>query len=455
MYAKKKLWLNRCVIAFAIFLNASIIAVAYEYSHMMLAVLIVLIPLLIIGVYRLIQPEYLNHKHFIKKKEALIQKTKRNVRWFPELMYPNKIAKPDLYVMIGNEQCSEPCKVCVINIETNYSDEIGQMPNSRERGHPKNPGLGGIAGYRMHDGGFVLQIDLNHLFWRNKFGQFNSTIFKQVARRSEVKMIELKLNLTIHSKPSIFSSLQTINRKTETKYSNIFDAAHGMFCHAEGLIHFLDCLRELSGGKPVGIKIGDIEGRDLHETCHAIRKTQIVPDFIVVESSEKETRSIEMKLRGRGKSSYETLLLVSNILETYSLKKRVKIVAVGKIVHALDVLKMLALGANVVYTKTDDCNMIEYSVEKSNKAPLYKSQTLDDFHKGLMEDTIRKMKSCGFKSISDLTLLSFLNNLDILYSKSFKELDLSILNPVLEREFDGTKGKAPESRTKQKIRSYQ
>lgn len=453
MYINKKLWLNKGFIVFSLFLNASIIAVAYEYFHIMLGLLIVSILLLFIGVYRMTRTDYIYRKYFIKRKEASTQRMKKSIQWLPQLMYPNKIAKSDLYVIIGTEQCSQPCKVCVFNIRSNHLDdhiEIGRSLNPDEGGYSKSSGVGGVTGYRIQHGGCVLQIDLNHLFWRNKVGQFNSTIFKQVARRPEVKMIELKVNSAIHSQDSIFSSLETVNRKSETRYSNIFEPTHGMFCHAEGVIHFLDNLRDLSGGKPVGIKICNIEERDLHETCHAIRKTQILPDFIVVETSDKENGiSIGTKLRDGSKSLYEALLLVSNILEVYSLKKRIKIVAVGKIFHTLDMLKMLALGANVVYTETDDYNVIEYSVESSYKARLYKSQTVDDFHKHLIEDTIQTMKACGFKSISDLTLLSFFNNLDILYSNRFKELNVSILNPVFENKADATKGKVPKIRTEQ------
>jgi hypothetical protein len=452
MYANKKLWLNRGVIAFSIFLNASIIAVAYKYSHIILGLLVVSIPLLIIGVYRMIRADYLDRKLFIKKREALMHKMERGIQWLPQLMYPNKITKSDLYVLIGNEQCNQPCKVCVLNIRTNHLDdhlEIGRILNPQEEWYSKNSSVHRITGYRIQHGGCVLQIDLNHLFWRNKFGQFNSKIFKEVARRPEIKMIELKLDSMIQSKDFIFPSSKTVDRTSETRYSNIFEPTHGMFCHAEGVIHFLENLRDLSGGKPVGIKVCDIEKRDLHETCHAIQKTQIIPDFIVVESSDKETGSIGTKLRDGGTSLYEALLRVSDILEIYSLKNRVKIVAVGRIFYALDMLKMLALGANLVYTKTDDYNVIEYPVEGSNKARVYKSQTVDDFHKSLMEDTVLIMKSCGFKSISDLDLLSFFSNLDIFYSKRFKELNVSIPNPVFGKEANSTRGKVPKMRTEQ------
>src|SRR5688500_4301533 len=98
MYTNKKLWLNRGFIVFSLFLNASIIEVAYEYFHIMLGLLIVAIPLLIIGVYRMIRTDYIYRKYFIKKRAASTQKMKKSIQWLPQLMYPNKIAKSDLYV---------------------------------------------------------------------------------------------------------------------------------------------------------------------------------------------------------------------------------------------------------------------------------------------------------------------------------------------------------------------
>jgi hypothetical protein len=84
--------------------------------------------------------------------------------------------------------------------------------------------------------------------------------------------------------------------------------------------------------------------------------------------------------------------------------------------------------------------VLEYAAG-SSKAHIYKSQTVDDFQNGLLDDTIRIMKLCGLKSISDLSLLNFFNNVDMLYSRRFQELSLSTLNPLFFKEAGVTKSR--------------
>ena len=61
------------------------------------------------------------------------------------------------------------------------------------------------------------------------------------------------------------------------------------------MIHFLDSLRELSGKKPIGIRLCISDKKEFREICHAIRKTQLIPDFIVVEGSFEVTALLFIK----------------------------------------------------------------------------------------------------------------------------------------------------------------
>ena len=57
---------------------------------------------------------------------------------------------------------------------------------------------------------------------------------------------------------------------------------HSAFSSPEGLALFLGKLRELSGGKPVGIKLCVGQPPEFAALLHAFLDTGIVPDFITV-----------------------------------------------------------------------------------------------------------------------------------------------------------------------------
>ena len=61
-----------------------------------------------------------------------------------------------------------------------------------------------------------------------------------------------------------------------------------IFFNAEGMVLFLEKLRKLSGKKPVGISVSICNKKEFYEICHAIRKTEIIPDFIIVEGCAKQ-----------------------------------------------------------------------------------------------------------------------------------------------------------------------
>ena len=130
----------------------------------------------------------------------------------------------------------------------------------------------------------VWQIGPSFIGCRTVNGSFDSKVFKENACLSEVKMIELILSTPIKPVYNADSSLNirgALSTKTNTK--NFPGSSYTTFSEPEGLIHFLDFLRELSGGKPIGIRLCISDKKEFHEICHAIRKTQLIPDFIVVE----------------------------------------------------------------------------------------------------------------------------------------------------------------------------
>ena len=231
---------------------------------------------------------------------------------------------------------------------------------------------------------------------------------------------------------SIFNTDETFVTK---KNNSVFqEAVYSTFTEAEGMVHFLDSLRKLCGGKPIGIRLCINDKKEFYQICYAIQKTRFVPDFIVVEGSVtkqpvanlKQTNCTPMPL-------YEALQFVSATLKMYSLENEIKIIAAGEIISGFDVLKILALGADSVYSEMDNCNTINNSSKKYRSR---KNETITDIHNNHIPDIIKIMQTAGFRKISDITLPNLFRSIEsfpgfndpILSQGSVKNIYVSKLN---------------------------
>ena len=126
---------------------------------------------------------------------------------------------------------------------------------------------------------------------------------------------------------------------------------HSEFSTPRGLIEFASRLRELSSGKPVGIKLCIGHPWEFAAIVRAMVEMDIAIDFITVDGSEGGTGAAPVEFTDHlGCPLRDALIYVDNTLKGAGLRKRVKIAASGKIVSAYDVVRHIALGA-------DWCNM--------------------------------------------------------------------------------------------------
>src|SRR5690606_16832996 len=124
-------------------------------------------------------------------------------------------------------------------------------------------------------------------------------------------------------------------------------AAHGTFSTPLGLMEFVGQLRELSGSKPVGIKLCIGHRREFMSMVKAMLKTGIVPDFVVVDGAEGGTGAAPVEFANRvGMPMLEGLTFVHNTLRGAGLRSQVRIGAAGKVVSAFDIARTIALGAD-------------------------------------------------------------------------------------------------------------
>jgi hypothetical protein len=428
---KRRAWLFKSIVLHDALLNAVIIATACFYDPILFWILIITLPLLAVAIYNVRQ----SNQRLSNVRGGNLKTIEMQTNFNALLKSGNasKVKETDLNLIIGNEQSSQPYNTCIINIESSCTNKKikSNKPQEQEFGYSKSSIADELSTYRITGGDLVWQIGPDYKGCKNEKDQFDSKKFKQNACHAEVKMIELKLPSAckIQTAPS-----STLDGRFKTdrglNVSNSTISSYSSFREAEGMLHFMDCLREQSGGKPTGIRIFITDKKEFHEICYAIRKTHLIPDFIVVESLYDEAEVIYGQKSLRiGMALYEALLFVSQTLQVYGLEKKIKIIAAGKFVSHLDVFKALALGANIIYTKMPGGNLVKHAGIIENSS-LYKIQNMDELQRRLLESTVLAMNSFGFMRVSDITLPNLLSSLDKIYSRNLEQIKEPFLFPA-------------------------
>lgn len=490
------------IIFFIIFLNIIVLKSAYINNPGYYWLLLILLPLLILAIYNVIQkkhallrnypvigymrymleairPEMRQYffesdedgKPFNRRQRSIVYQRAKNARqtvafgmqtdpskpgheWVAHSIYPATIINRSLKVTIGNDQCSLPYTASILNIGAmSYGALSKTAIESLNEGaflgdFAHNTGEGGISPYHLKGGDLIWQIGTGYFGCRDEQGRFSSEIFKQNAIRPEVKMIELKLSQG--AKPGhggiLPASKNTAEiaaiRNVKVNTTVASPPAHSAFINAEGMLLFIEKLRNLSGGKPVGFKLCIGDKKEFHELCFYMRKTNIIPDFIVIDGSEGGTGAAPLEFTDNvGMPLYEALVFASKTLQLYGLKSQVKIIAAGKVISGFDILKLLALGASACYSSRGmmfslgciqalqcDSGKCPVGVATQNPA-LYKGLNVADkkvrvanFHNNTIKATIELMEACGFKSLQEITVSNFFRRLDTFDTKSFDEI---------------------------------
>jgi len=128
----------------------------------------------------------------------------------------------------------------------------------------------------------------------------------------------------------------------------ISPAGHSAFHDADGLLKFIQKLRELSEGKPVGFKLCIGDRTEFEDICEAMVRTGIKPDFIALDGAEGGTGAAPITFSDHVGMPWENALMyLADTLKKYNLRKDIVIITSGKIVDGFDLLKAICLGADV------------------------------------------------------------------------------------------------------------
>ena len=220
-----------------------------------------------------------------------------------------------------------------------------------------NTGEGGLASYHLEGGAdLVMQIGTAKYGVRDEQGNLSDEKLKEAAAHEQVRMFELKMSQG--AKPGkggilpadkVTPEIAAIRGIPEGQDS-ISPNRHTDIENMGDMLDMLNRIRTVTG-KPVGFK-AVFGGSDwLEDLCKEIQKRGIesAPDFISVDSGDGGTGAAPMALMDNvGLVIRESLPMVSNVLHTYGLRKRIRLIASGKLVTPSEVAWALAAGADFI-----------------------------------------------------------------------------------------------------------
>ena len=283
--------------------------------------------------------------------------------WINHSLQPTALPTHDFRVEIGageGSRCTQPYLASVFNISAmsfgslSANAILALNAGAKLGGFAHDTGEGSISEYhRVHGGHLIWEIGSGYFGCRNEDGSFNEEAFELAARDEQVKMIELKLSQG--AKPGHGGVLPGPKVTVEIAQARgvlpgidcISPSSHSAFETPVQMLKFMDRLRVLSGGKPVGFKFCIGHPWEWFAIAKAMRQTDLLPDFIVVDGAEGGTGAAPLEFTDHvGAPLQEGLRLVHNTLVGLNLRHRVKVGCAGKIVSAFDIARAMALGAD-------------------------------------------------------------------------------------------------------------
>lgn len=221
-------------------------------------------------------------------------------------------------------------------------------------GFAQDTGEGGISTYhRKHGGDLIWEIGSGYFGCRTSNGSFDPARFAEQAADDQIKMIELKLSQG--AKPGRGGILPGQKVTAEIAAARgvmvgvdcISPARHTAFSTPIEIMEFVEKLRNLARGKPVGLKLCVGQPWEFMGLVKAMRETRVNPDFIVVDGAEGGTGAAPVEFADNlGMPMRESLLFTHNTLVGAGLRDRIKIGVAGKITSAFDLAAAMALGAD-------------------------------------------------------------------------------------------------------------
>ena len=279
--------------------------------------------------------------------------------WLSHSIVPNESAPEQWRLRFGANR-AKPYDSALLNISAmsfgslsaraiealNHGAKLGDFAH--------NTGEGGISRYHRSAGGdLIWEIGSGYFGCRREDGGFDPDRFADQAVADQVRMIEIKLSQG--AKPGhggVLPGNKVTAEIAEARGVPIGQAvnspaAHRTFSTPLELLGWIEQLRDLSGGKPVGIKLCVGQPHEIMALGKAMVETGTHPDFITVDGGEGGTGAAPLELSNNvGMPMREAVIMVRNMLVGIGLKHAVRLGASGKIHSGASMAIAHALGAD-------------------------------------------------------------------------------------------------------------
>ncbi|WP_445407450.1 FMN-binding glutamate synthase family protein [Acinetobacter seifertii] len=396
---------------------------------------------------------------------SIINVYQEDYRFIVHSISPCPPADPKSFrIQIGNSQCLQPYSASIMNIS---AMSFGSLSANAIRALNKGAQLGGfyhdtgegsLSPYHLENGGdIVWEIASGYFGCRTLDGKFDEQKFAKQSQLSQIKMIELKLSQGakpghggILPKHKITAEIAEI-RGVSRDHDCISPAKHSSFSTPIEMMQFLQKLRTLSGGKPVGFKLCIGQPWQFMSIVKAMLETKIVPDFIVVDGSEGGTGAAPIEFSDYiGTPLREGLRFVHNTLVGAGLRDQVKIGASGKIISAFDIASTFALGADWVNSArgfmfavgciqaqschTNQCPVGVATQDKDRQKALHvptKAERVFNFHKNTLHALSEMIAAAGLRHPSDIKAHHLAQRVNDREIKNYAQLHFFLKNGEL------------------------
>jgi glutamate synthase domain-containing protein 2 len=280
--------------------------------------------------------------------------------WINHSIAPSQLQHHDFRVMVGGADCTQPYSMSLFNVSAMSFGALSANAimalnlGAKLGGFAHDTGEGSISRHhRTHGGDLIWEIGSGYFGCRDAHGHFSPERFVENVRSPQVKMVEIKLSQGakpghggVLPGPKVTAEIAEA-RGVEVGEDCVSPASHSSFSTPFGLMQFVQQLRTLSDGKPVGIKLCIGHPWEWFGIVKAMQESGIAPDFIVVDGAEGGTGAAPLEFSDHmGMPLQEGLRLVHNTLVGVGLRDQIRLGASGKIVSAFDMARALALGAD-------------------------------------------------------------------------------------------------------------
>jgi glutamate synthase domain-containing protein 2 len=279
--------------------------------------------------------------------------------WLLHSAWPTVVDPATLRVTIGSRR---PYSASLLNVSgMSYGSISPEAIRALGRGaklgrFAVNTGEGGMSAFHLEAGNdVVFQFGTGYFGCRTKDGRFDPAAFQASIADDAVKMVEIKISQG--AKPG-FGAILPASKNTadiarirgiEPGVEVRSPAGHTAFRDADELLDFVERLRELAGGRPVGVKLCVGRPAEIEELCRKMADTGRGPDYVAVDGGEGGSGAAALDAAAWvGMPLQDALVVVADAFDAHGLRPRVRLLAAGKVASGFDVVRLLALGADAV-----------------------------------------------------------------------------------------------------------